>query len=173
VNYHQYIVDYIKGMGIWVLKEDKISPEHPFRQILVKNTYYQPDYYDYIQKVCNITDKDTADFDKKILNASRFSSYVSLDSDEMRNKILYDEAKVRKELSRLRVTQLKHTAKFAYCVLKPLMRKLIPGLYLDDGSLERMRELSKDRKNRVVLMPIYKSFADPLILHYINFRFGM
>ena len=29
--------------------------------------------------------------------------------------------------------------------------------------------MSEDRKSRVVLMPIYKSYADPLVLHFINY----
>ena len=43
----QYLEDYLKGMVIFVLKEDKIAPEFRMQQILIKN----PTYFDHCKEV--------------------------------------------------------------------------------------------------------------------------
>ena len=59
--------------------------------------------------------------------------------------------------------------------------KLVHGLWVDKKSLNEIKAMSADRKTRIVFVPMYKSFADALVLYYINylndlevgFSFGM
>ena len=46
---------------------------------------------------------------------------------------------------------------------------LIYGLHIDVESQERMKKVSHDRKNRIIMLPLFKSFGDPILMHYINY----
>jgi hypothetical protein len=54
-----------------------------------------------------------------------------------------------------------------------VMRHSLQGLFVDDKSLQRVKDLIQDKKNKVVLLPIYKSFADFFIQTYIFHHFGV
>lgn len=50
------------------------------------------------------------------------------------------------------------------------MSHLIEGMHIDKEGIARMKTLTNDnRKVRIVYMPIYKSYSDPLIMHYIQY----
>jgi glycerol-3-phosphate O-acyltransferase len=42
-------------------------------------------------------------------------------------------------------------------------------MHVDVKGLNRIKDMTANRKTRIVFMPIYKSYGDPLILHYLNF----
>jgi len=43
-------------------------------------------------------------------------------------------------------------------------------MHVDMKSIENIKEMIKtDRKCRIVYMPVYKSYQDPLMMHYINY----
>lgn len=50
---------------------------------------------------------------------------------------------------------------------------MLEGLYVDRQGLQRVQELCKARKTRVIFLPMFKSFADPLVMNYINYFFNM
>jgi glycerol-3-phosphate O-acyltransferase len=52
------------------------------------------------------------------------------------------------------------------------MRIAIQGLHVDERSITRVKQLLSDG-HRVVLMPIYKSFADAFIYIYIHNYFNL
>jgi len=52
------------------------------------------------------------------------------------------------------------------------MRLALQGLHVDEHSLANVKALA-DQGKRLVLMPIFKSFADPFILGYIFNYFEM
>ena len=44
------------------------------------------------------------------------------------------------------------------------------GLYVDMKNLEKIKEMTlKDRKTKIIFMPVFKSFADIFAIHYINY----
>jgi len=46
---------------------------------------------------------------------------------------------------------------------------LIYGLHIDFESQDRMKKLGKDRKNRIIMLPLFKTYGDPILMHYINY----
>lgn len=52
------------------------------------------------------------------------------------------------------------------------MRRAIQNLYIEEKSLGKIKQLLSDNK-RVILMPIYKSFADAFIHLYIHHHYQM
>jgi len=47
---------------------------------------------------------------------------------------------------------------------------MLRGLYVDMKSLQKIKEMIiTDRKSKIVFMPVFKSYADPFALHYINY----
>lgn len=57
-----------------------------------------------------------------------------------------------------------------FYLLSKIMHHLIEGLHVDRQGLQQIKRLTQDnRKMRIVFLPIYKSYSDPLILHYINY----
>jgi len=58
----------------------------------------------------------------------------------------------------------------AFYTMHKLICHLFNGLYVHKESLEATKALiNANRKNRVILMPIYKSYADAFILHCVNY----
>lgn len=47
--------------------------------------------------------------------------------------------------------------------------KLSEGVWIDNLGFQKLQTLLLNKKNRIILYPVYKSYADPLILHYIHF----
>lgn len=52
------------------------------------------------------------------------------------------------------------------------MRHAIFGLHVDENSLNQVKNLLKSN-HRVILMPIYKSFADAFVYTYIHNHFKL
>jgi glycerol-3-phosphate O-acyltransferase len=50
---------------------------------------------------------------------------------------------------------------------------LTDGLFVDKKGIDRVKEVTLNRNNRVVFVPVYKSYGDPLIMHYINYFFDL
>ena len=50
---------------------------------------------------------------------------------------------------------------------------MIEGIYVDQKGIEVVKELVNGRRTRVIFMPIFKSFADPIILFYINYFYNL
>jgi len=54
------------------------------------------------------------------------------------------------------------------------MFHLVEGLHIQTESLLRIKEMTKNnRKIRIVFMPVYKSYSDPLILHFLHYYYDM
>lgn len=72
INWESYIMNYIKGIGIWNLHENHVSPEHGLHQILIKN----PQNFDYfkhgLNPRVNFKEKNTKQYEKAILDENRF-----------------------------------------------------------------------------------------------------
>lgn len=47
--------------------------------------------------------------------------------------------------------------------------KLSEGLWVENQGINMVKQLAQDKKTRIILFPVYKSYADPLILHFINY----
>ena len=61
-------------------------------------------------------------------------------------------------------------AKATFVILKKLLPRLLNGIHLDLDGLEKIKKMGDDsRKTRLVFMPIYKSYGDPLLLHFIHY----
>ena len=50
---------------------------------------------------------------------------------------------------------------------------MLEGIYVDHVGVKRVQDLCKNRKTRIIFMPTFKSFADPLVLHYVNFFYNL
>jgi len=81
----------------------------------------------------------------------------------------YKEKKILGELSRLRCQMDKFACQRTFYLLSKVAKHIFEGVLIEQDGLDMVKELSKDRKTRVVMMPVYKSYADPLVLYYINY----
>ena len=52
------------------------------------------------------------------------------------------------------------------------MRLGVRGLHVDKLGIQKVKSLTTSN-NRVVLMPLYKSFGDFFINQYVNYKFGL
>jgi len=61
-----------------------------------------------------------------------------------------------------------------FYLLSKIAAHLCTEINVDSEGMDQVKKLSKSqRRNRIVFIPMYKSFADPLILHYINYFFDL
>ena len=55
-------------------------------------------------------------------------------------------------------------------MIQKVAQHLLEGIYVDQHGIQKVLNLCKGgRKTRVLLVPMSKSFADPLILYYLNY----
>jgi hypothetical protein len=99
------------------------------------------------------------------LNQIRFMDYFH----KSKGKYLYNDTLISKELERVRCSINKASIQAAFFLLSRIMSNMVESLHVDLKSIENIKSLVKDRKTRVVFMPLYKSYGDPLIMHYVNY----
>jgi len=175
VDWYPLIRDYIKGMAIWVLKEDQVSPEHGLIQIMLKNQAVRTDMHETMFPKPHFIEKNSMEFEKAILNHGRFNNFMQAEALAEESKVAvhtfpFNSKAIKAELQRVRVSITNNSTRFVYFSLCKIGRRLLDGIHLDVPGLNKVKELASDRKCRVVLVPTYKSYADPLILHFINFN---
>ena len=54
-------------------------------------------------------------------------------------------------------------------MLQKVASHVLEGLYVNAKGVQTVKKLCQNRKTRVVLVPMYKSFADPLLMYYIQY----
>ena len=86
----------------------------------------------------------------------------------------YREDQVKQELARIRCSiEPKSCQSFIYFLSK-VTRHLVDGIYMNAYQFkDMMKSLQQDRKNRVLFVPVYKSWSDALILNYINHKYEL
>jgi hypothetical protein len=84
----------------------------------------------------------------------------------------YDEVKVRNELTRMRTQITKVAVMSLYHMCHKVGNHLSTGIFVDIKALERVRMMSSDNQNRIIFVPLNRSFTDLLMFQYINFMHG-
>ena len=75
IEWDTYLGNYAKGIAIWGLKEDQISPEHGFKQILLLNpTFFDSWYYPDAPNT-NFKNRSTQVYEHAILNKQRYCDF--------------------------------------------------------------------------------------------------
>ena len=93
-----YILNYMKGMSIWALKENQIEPIHGLEQIVLKNKFR----FDELKLTLNNSNsvpknKKSQIYEQKILNEARFYEFFKQAKTDKKVH-LYDKNLVMKEL---------------------------------------------------------------------------
>lgn len=126
-------------------------------------------------------EKHSKDYEASILSEQRFKDYFNIKASSKAQAasfirapkdmvIRYKQKAVRKELERVRCSIEKKASKFAFYLEWKIASHMISGIYVDKVGLGRVKSLlAASRKNKIVFMPIYKSYADTLLLHAINY----
>lgn len=124
----------------------------------------------------NLIGKFSQKYEKSILNEQRFHQFIYFKEESKNiNKVVkiahqFNRVVIQNELERVRCSLEKRPCQAIFYTLTKVFGHLIDGLHVDMASLDRVKTLVKEnRKARVIFVPIYKSYADPLILHYINY----
>lgn len=55
-------------------------------------------------------------------------------------------------------------------LLSKIAFHLIDFMYCDSVGLQKIKNLCQDRKSRVIFLPMFKSFSDILIMHFLNYH---
>lgn len=81
--------------------------------------------------------------------------------------------KVRNELTRMRTQISKVAVLSLYHALHKAGNHLSTGIYVDLKALERVKMMSSESQNRIIFVPLNRSFTDLLMFQYINFMQGV
>ena len=55
-------------------------------------------------------------------------------------------------------------------MLTKVVAHLVEGIHVDIKSIDNIKNMiERNRKTRIVYVPTYKSYQDPLIMHYVNY----
>ena len=83
---------------------------------------------------------------------------------------IYDEKAIKQELKRLRCSLSIGPQRSSFFLLAKRLGHLVDTLNVDTKSIEKFKKMTRqNRKTRLVMIPIYKSNLDTLVLQYINF----
>lgn len=178
------------GIRRFFIKEDCLGPDSPYGQLFVKNQV--PWFHDI--RVANrrndmFTTKDNMIYFKKVLNQESFKRYISRIASNSYfkkptkipkphaqiyevNVVKLDMGQAKKQLDMMhsRVTHIGIRTIIWY--FNKMMRTAMQGLHVDKESVNKVKELL-DTNHKVVLMPIFKSFADPFLYIFIHNHFGL
>jgi hypothetical protein len=142
IEWAPYLEDYLKGMVIFVLKEDKIAPEYKMKQVMIKN----PWSFDHVKEVLryqkNFVYKNSRDWEAAILSKSRFNEFLRLEGGKESEKFVkrtyqaynFDPVSISKELDRVRCQIEKKAYQFAFYIGTKVAHHLIYGLHIDSES---------------------------------------
>jgi hypothetical protein len=134
-----YLEDYLKGMMIFVLKEDKIAPEYRMKQVMIKN----PNYFEHCKEVFkyqkNFTYKSSSGWEDAILSKARFNEFLNLEGGKETEKFVkryykaynFDPVAITNELARVRCQIEKKAYQFAFYIGTKVAHHLIYGLHID------------------------------------------
>ena len=53
--------------------------------------------------------------------------------------------------------------------MSKLSDQFLDNVYLDSKGLSKVKNFVQDRKTRVVFLPMYKSFTDPLVMFFVTY----
>ena len=168
-EWETYVKNYVKGISIWALKEDQIEPIHGLEQIVIKNKFHFDDMKLTLHGNVELKNKNSIIYEPKILNEARFQDFFrqSLNS---KKAYFYDKALIQEELKRVRCSIQKASTKATFYILTKMVRQQVESMHVDTKSINKIKEMvNADRKVRIVYMPVYKSYQDPLVMHYINY----
>ena len=77
IHWEPFLKNYVKGMGIWALMEDHISPEHGLEQILLKNYNRFDNFKDsFLGRRQNFMEKDLQKYEGVIVNKKRYYDFL-------------------------------------------------------------------------------------------------
>lgn len=80
----------------------------------------------------------------------------------------YNEKLIKKELERVRAGFFARSTQFTFYIFNKIANHLAENLNVYKPGIEMLKNMSKeDRKSRIILFPIYKSYADALIMHFL------
>lgn len=110
--------------------------------------------------------------DKVPVKAGGTSSAKLAMSTEQRYVMTFDTAAAEKQLeemhARIKTWGVRSIVWYAY----KLARLGLSGLNVEENSMKRVKDLISEN-NHVVLMPIYKSYADFFLLSYVLYHYGI
>ena len=109
------------------------------------------------------------------MNKERYLDFIQLNDDRIsKHKGLadvhgYKENMIRNELKRVRCSIEKRHSQGVSWVLSTCMNHLVEGLHVNDAQFKNIKKLiHSDRKAKIIFIPVYKSYLDPIIMHYIH-----
>jgi glycerol-3-phosphate O-acyltransferase len=83
---------------------------------------------------------------------------------------IYNPKEIKAELVRLRAQIEKIPTQATFYMLSKITSQMLEGAHIDQKGLENVKSLlNKSRKTRIVFMPVFKSYADPLLMFYLNY----
>ena len=106
--------------------------------------------------------------DKIDLNQIKLSDYKGT-SEEKLYKLLqkrqyrYDETKIKNEIQRMRTQISKVAVQSLYHLLHKIGNHICSGIYVDLKAVERVKMMSKESQNRIIFVPLNRSFTDLLL----------
>ena len=89
IEWEKYLEDFNKGLVVWTLKEDKLSPEYPFENVLMKNYLRCTHLRESFAVRKNFMVKDSIVYEKLILNEDRYYKYFKVDKMLLDKNLAY------------------------------------------------------------------------------------
>ena len=76
---------------------------------------------------------------------------------------------MKQELVRVRSTLKQIHQRTTFYLISKIAAHLVQFAFVDMQKLKRIKDLALNQKTKIVFMPMWKSFQDILILHYVNY----
>lgn len=154
------------GLRRFFIKEDCMQPGQQFKQLLFKNQI--PLAHDlttaFKQKIAGF--KTNTSYFKDVMLPHKFQDFLQMQKTH-EQVLSFDERSAREQLRELQTTITPYGVRALLWFFNKSFRHALRGLYVETASLGKNVKEQLDAGSRVVLMPIYRSWADFFIISYV------
>ena len=144
-----FIRNYMAGIAIYALKEDKVEPMHRYEQLLGKNKGYFHDLNLALKPRKNFVEKHSQVYEASILNEDRFLDFFEMNQAEQKKEAAakyqtvqmhkYNEKLVQKELERVRAGFFSRSTQLTFYIFNKIANHLAENLNIYKPGIEMIK----------------------------------
>lgn len=179
IDWEKYLHDFMYGVHVYAMKEANIAPKYQMKKLMPSLRANNP-LQIVKSDVIKVGSKSTQDYESSILVKERFDKYftrraplgnqIGKGSIGVRSpKFEHRKKEIQRELERIRCHFDPKSTKALFLLCAKIVGHLMTSVFCDQVGLNRVKSLlASSRKARVILVPQFKSWGDPLVMHYLS-----
>lgn len=102
-----------------------------------------------------------SDMFSQVVNSEKYSKYQAI----FPSKLAFNAASIKRQLYKMDCRISARTLLMTSYFVNKILRRSIEGIWVNQSGIQTVKDLLA-RGERVILLPTFKSFVDPLVIYY-------